>query len=217
MLINLSGNPIKGSGYNLPEDAYEAQIVKVGDLFTTQDFNGNEVEKFTIGYEVQIPKGTRVTEIQDDEEKEYTGDTVVLTMFCTPKVTKGSGTYSNSKLYDVLEKLKLIDDLEKVADEITDTEKLVEWVKNKVVGIKCKVLTKNSKKGKSHIEKVVKRIVDFGKEEKKEKEQPKVKEEKVEDDDVDKKIRELKEQLNKGLLTEKGYQTAVKSLKKKGD
>lgn len=212
-IINLSGSPIKGSGYKMPEDAYEATIVKVGDLFRSLNFDGNEVEKFTIGFEVQIPEGTEVKEIQDDKEKDYTGKTVELTMFCTPRVTKGSGTYSNSKLYDVLDKLKLIDDLGKVADQIDTTEKLVEWVKNKVIGIKCKVLTKNTKDGKSRVDKIVKRLVDFGQEEV---EQVKVAEEKVEDnDEIEKKLKQLKEQFDNGYLTERGYKIAVESLTKR--
>lgn len=212
-IINLTGSPIKGSGYKMPEDAYEATIVKVGDLFTSLNFDGNEVEKFTLGFEVQIPEGTEVTEINDSQEKEYKGNTVELTMFCTPKVTKGSGTYSNSKLYDVLDKLKLIGDLEKVADQIDTTEKLIEWVRNKVIGIKCKVLTKNTKDGKSRVDKIVKRLVDFGQEES---EQPTVEEVRVEDDAIDIKLKQLKEQFENGLLTQKGYETAVQSLKNRG-
>ncbi len=121
---------------HIPDDVYEAVITDISDPFITPNkFEGEDKEKIVVSFEMK------------EGDKKH-----LLPMFVTTTVSKGEGNYSNSKLYDVLDKKKLIDDFkstwEKISamDEEVHNEKFVQYLKDSLVGVKCKVLTKTVNK-----------------------------------------------------------------------
>ncbi len=109
---------------------------------------------------VQTLRGVQ-NKIALDWEVEVDGRTAVLTMLCNTKVTKGSGTYSNSKLYDVFEKLKVLEHFAKFAAQETeiDDEKLIEWINSNIVGKKAVIEVRNINMGTDEEYSIIDKIV----------------------------------------------------------
>ena len=152
--VNLDGkSPLKERVF-IKEDAYNAVISGVSDIREQAKYqNPKETEeKFNIDFTVTTPEGPKE-----------------IPMFLTPKVTKGSGTYSNSKLFDVLEKAKLLEDFKKVWDTIevmdgkeNQNKALIDFLQKVLLQKPCKVLTGTSKKGQADQYSVVDKIIDMG-------------------------------------------------------
>ena len=127
--INLDGKP-KGDGENsfqkvhVSDDVHEGTIKELV-VMPAKDFDsGADVKKIVLN--VALPEG-------------------VVSSWNTPKVTKGSGTYSSSNLYTVLEKAKLIEDFKQFTETIVSEEQLALYFNEKLKGKKIKVLTKTVK------------------------------------------------------------------------
>jgi len=113
--------------YQLVDDSYEGTITKVSDPITTKPFAEGEKSQTKVIIECTIPQGDR--------------ESAVLQLWTTLVVSKGgttkSGeTYSNSKLYDILDKANLIGELEKFVEVEGDDdgnladEKLVSFMRS---------------------------------------------------------------------------------------
>ncbi len=79
-------------------------------------------------------------------------DGAELAMFVNPIIKKSSGTagYSNSKLYDLLDKAGEMDNAKAKGDELKSLVGLVEFLQLAFMGRKCKVLVKTTNKGKEN-------------------------------------------------------------------
>ena len=130
--INLDGMAAQKT--LVPEDAYEAVITSIGELMEFKtNFPGKDgkleektQEKFPVEWTLKT-KGY--------EEKK-------VTMFLSPRVSKGSGTYSNSKLYDVLEKANLLEKFRK-ANRLLDDE-IMTWLKTELKDRLARISVKNT-------------------------------------------------------------------------
>ncbi len=159
MEINLDGNnqAKMGKAYGIPQDSYQATITEIGEPFKGKGYKPTdpEIEKIWIKYEVKLEPETTVT-VYDGEEtpKQETVQTVELKQYLSAKITKGSGEYSNSKLYDLIEAMQLKELIkeENGKQSFDDTKVFVEWLRTKIVGASVKVQVKNSKeKGISRV------------------------------------------------------------------
>jgi len=132
--INLDGKPIGNDGVNTFQKIHVADDVHEGTIegfvvLDGKDFeSGAEVKKIVLN--VALANG-------------------LVSSWNSPKVTKGSGTYSSSNLYTILDKAKLIEDLAKFKDSIMTGEnqedRLAGYLNEKLKGKKTKVLTKTVK------------------------------------------------------------------------
>ncbi len=138
----------------VPEDSYPAVIHDISDIKTFAVWNKpNETEeKMVITFAVSVD-----------------GKQVNLPMFAKPVVTKGSGTYSNSKMFDLLEVCGLMEEAKKIRDEIEvmDSAELknktfVDFLSKNLLQKTCKVITKTIKKGTSEQYSVVDKLLRFG-------------------------------------------------------
>lgn len=145
--VNLDGTPTLGRIY-IPEEAYDAEITIISDIKDVESF-GQTKEKLTIEFVVKIPGK----------------NSVAIPMFAAATVTKGSGTYQSSRLYDVLEKADLISDFAGVWKliEVADSPNIafVTYLRQKLAGKKCRVLVKTVKKGTAEQYTTVDRIIKF--------------------------------------------------------
>lgn len=124
--MNLDGKSPEYEKVYVPVDSYEAEIVGISDPFETKGYDSNKIV-MKRRMEVRIGKKT-------------------VPMFMTDKVTKGSGSYSNSKLYDLLEKLGLLDEVKKNKEKLENSDVFTVWFNDKMGGKKVKVLTKTVNK-----------------------------------------------------------------------
>lgn len=110
---------------------YPAEL-KQAELRSVTTFDGQDVEnKIALTWSINV----------DGEKKE-------LLQWFNPAITKGSGKYSNSNLYDFLDTVAKIEDAKKLFEnsrEIPD-EMLTDFM-NKFVGMKVEVEIKNIRKG----------------------------------------------------------------------
>jgi hypothetical protein len=132
-------------------DTYEARIIDISDIFISPGYNGMEMEKLIIRFNIYYQKENPIS----------------LPMFVSAVVSKGNGDYNNSKLYDVLEKADEIDRFKSFGDEleqITDEQKrnstFITYLKKNLMGKTCKILVKTvtSKSGDAYsvVDKVIK-------------------------------------------------------------
>ena len=124
-------------GFDKPlvaEDSYQG-VIKACQAIETRKYDGNGVEDKII-FNI---------EISGNDLKEP----VELPLFANPIIKKSSGTkgYSNSKLYDLLDKSGLLAEAKVDAEELAYLSSLVSWFNANLIGRKCKVLVKTRKKG----------------------------------------------------------------------
>lgn len=141
---------------DLTGEAKESQYTKVliaeGErLGTFRSFDLVEMDKFKKPNEKE---SKIVIQIEVQEE----GKPVELPLFLTPLVTKApkDSTNSNSALYDVLDKLGLLQEFEDsngVAGGFTQLE-LKTWLKNLLEGKVARVLVQTTKKSKEPYSKI---------------------------------------------------------------
>ena len=143
-LFNLDGKAPEGTEFpkcNVSEEVHEG-IVNNVVLLPAKDFKtGADCNKIVLNVDLEAGP---------------------VSKWMTPKVSKGSGTYSNSALYDVVSKAGLLEDIAQYQDSIASEERLATYLDEKLKGKKVQVLTKTvkpkdeSKESYSKIEKVVK-------------------------------------------------------------
>lgn len=148
--------------YFVPPDAYEGVITKIDGPRETMGYDGN---------------GSKMKAIFTCEIPNSQGKIIPLQMWVVLTVTKGSVSksgkrYSNSKLYDVLNKAGLVDEIEKFAKnksaegEIPD-EELMSFLKEHLIGRTAKfdVETSTTKEGEEYSRvKDIKRFMDIERE-----------------------------------------------------
>ena len=130
--INLSGKAPAGAieRVKLEDKSRHSATLKQAKVQETADFNNPNVKinKILIGFTVGKNE---------------------VSMWANPKVSKGSGTFSNSKLYDVFNTTKVLDDFAKKvgdADSISE-EDLAEFINASLAGKDMEVEISNAKKG----------------------------------------------------------------------
>ena len=123
----------------LPEDSYEFEVKGIGNVF-----EGRYEDKVT----EKLPLTLEITH----ENKKHE-----IPFFVSTTITSGDGTRKSSKLFDVIEKASLLDDLKKTAEYWTgfggnpeevkkkQNSALVEWLKTNLMGKKGKCMLKTTK------------------------------------------------------------------------
>ena len=143
-LFNLDGKAPEGTEFpkcNVPEEVHKG-VVKDVVLLPAKDFKtGADCNKVVLNVDLEAGP---------------------VSKWMTPKVSKGSGTYSNSALYDVISKAGLLEDIAQYTDSMKTEEQLALYLNEKLSGKAVDVLTKTvkpkdeTKETYSKIEKVIK-------------------------------------------------------------
>ena len=148
MEINLTGDyGTTTIMYSIPQDSYKAKIIDISDPFMTKGYEegDKEREKICIVFEVDT-NGQEIEIIDGEKSTKEKKDIIELKMYCTTQISKGSGKYSNSKLYDVLVILDILKQFENDAPAIGGESNIfVKWLKDKTNNTEVKVMVKNSK------------------------------------------------------------------------
>jgi len=145
----------------IAEDVYEGAIAGIR-LIEAKAYDSTDME-FNLVYDVVLPE-VAWTKTNDDGSTEETKG-ANLALWVKPKITKGSGTFSNSKLFDLLEKGKLLEiakaETEKFSDEIKGLDNLLEFLIKNFEGRKGKFIVKTRNKGKDNAYSSIKEVVNF--------------------------------------------------------
>lgn len=121
-------------------------------------------ERVTLEDKARFPASfvdVRIQEVKDYETSDTVNKLIVvwnvkagkeeheIPMWINPIVSKGSGTFSNSKLYDAIEVIGLMDDFRVFAKDrdTLEDEELRSWVEGAFTGVKAEVEIKNRNKG----------------------------------------------------------------------
>lgn len=129
---NLTGETSKSKypKVHIAEDIYDTELVGFSDVLTVAKMNAPNETTQKIKSVFRLPTGEHV-------EK-----------WMTNVVTKGSGEYSNSALYDFLDKMAWLEEYSK--DPSLDIDEVfLTWLRGKIEKEhpKVRVLVKNAKKG----------------------------------------------------------------------
>ena len=128
---------------------YEGKIKDISDIYKTKKLDADAEEDrivLTVGVTSTISGNT--TDIIDEKE---------ISCYMNFVVSKGSGAYSNSRLYDVLETADLLKRAEGVASAANEQQ--LTFLREELIGKKVRVLLKTAKKGQPDQYSVVKKIV----------------------------------------------------------
>ena len=106
--------------------AYEGEIKEISDIYQQKKYNAEGMDN----------KVTMNVEMEDGKS---------IPMFVTFKVMKGSGSYSNSKLFDVIDVAGGLSLAQNVA--LSENGEKIEFLKRLLIGKKAKFLVKTVKKG----------------------------------------------------------------------
>jgi hypothetical protein len=165
MEINLDGKSTKTNEkvYGVMEDSYKAILTDISEPYMANKYKSEteQEEKITLNFDVFIEDNQDVTVFVNDEKHTEKLKVVPLNLYCTTRISKGSGDYSNSKLYDVLDKYGLLEQLKKDMKLFDDKPELfVKWLKEKIMHSNVKVAVKNGKEsGVSRIS-TINRVID---------------------------------------------------------
>jgi len=148
VLVDFDGT---GSGDHIekhlvPEDAY-AGVIKSVELTDTKAYNSEEqVKKLVFAIEI-----------------EHEGKKIELPLFCNPIIKRSSGAkgYSNSKLFDLIDKAGLLSVAETKSEELKTFAGLTDWLVQKMLKLECKVLVKTTNKNTDSAYSSIKDIVRF--------------------------------------------------------
>ena len=132
----------------IDEDAYDAIVVKC-DLVTVPSYDDPKTPEnkivFTMGVKAKEP--------------------VDLPLYCNPVIKKASAggkkSYSNSKLYDIIEKAGLLEKAKKQHDVLETLQGLTSWLDASLRGRQCRVLVKTRNKGMENSYSTVADVVRF--------------------------------------------------------
>ena len=134
--INLTGEPEKETYEKalIQEDAYNGIIVSVG-LQEMKAYESNQLEKkFLIS-------------ILIDEEKDKDGNEIILPLFVKPTITKAYGKgKSNSKLYSILEKANLLEEIGRMSGELELLDALRAFLESRLQSRSVRVEVKTTNK-----------------------------------------------------------------------
>lgn len=109
------------------ESRHTAVIKEIQDVMEMADYNdpSEPIEKIPIVFDVNGKE---------------------LSMLATNKITRGSGSYSNSKLFDIIDKAGQTDDLTHIFSEgEVDNKDILEFLRGRLVGRTCEVELKTAK------------------------------------------------------------------------
>lgn len=155
--VNLDGKAPQGDIKReyIAEDNYDAVLNSISDMTQVPVFGkpGETTQKVIFGFTIQV-----------NQEK-----TVDLQMYVRPKVTKGSGDYQNSKMFNVLEKAGVLEAFKKEWDliKVMDTDQakdnaFINFLRDNFMNKACRVSVKTINKGKPEQYSAVNDIVRFG-------------------------------------------------------
>jgi len=153
--------------YGIPQDSYKATLVNVSEPFETPGYENENImtEKVTLEFDIELPEDIKeVKTFEVDNQGIDVMKIVKLPMFSTTKISKGSGKYSNSKMYDIIHILGLDFKLKQEKESLRgesgyDSKKFTEWLKTNSMGCVVKVQVKNSKTGISRVSEI-NRLID---------------------------------------------------------
>lgn len=116
----------------IPEDSYDAEIAAINQR-ESPNYNNPQVKETQFVFSCLI------------EGKE-------LLLWVKPKITKGSisksgKTYSNSKLFDILEKAGLLEKVKEKKEELLTLDGLQQFLSSNLVGKKARCVVKTRNKG----------------------------------------------------------------------
>jgi len=146
--IDLTGEGFKTEGRSfdrvkIAEDSYKATVSDVVfmDVQKWEAKPGVKEKKFIFSYLIELPNV----------------DPVVITSFVNPSITKSNNVkYSNSKLFELISVAGLLEEVNKLSDELSSFEGLSKWVPQMFIGRDCRVSVEDNKaKTCSNIRKVL--------------------------------------------------------------
>ena len=158
---NWDGTAPKTDKPLIPENVYDGTITKIRHL-EAKSFDGTGMENRVV-LDFTIPEVEWTKTNEDGTTEKMNGCTISL--WVNPTITKGSGRFSNSTLYNIIEKAGLLDKAKentaKFADETNGLDNLVGFLSENLEGKKSRftVLTRN--KGKENQYTSVKEVVTF--------------------------------------------------------
>ena len=160
MEIDLDGkNQQYNKMYGIPQDSYKATLADISEPFETPGYENKDImtEKVRLEFDIELPGEIKEVNVFEGENKSVDVMKIVrIPMYATTKISKGSGKYSNSKMYDVVHILGVNKMLEQDKESLKvndtyDSKKFVEWLKSKSIGALVKVQIKNSETGISRV------------------------------------------------------------------
>lgn len=176
---------------------YNGEIIGISDIYEQKKFKKEEMVK----------KITMTVKMTDGKE---------IPFFLSWVITKGSGTYSNSKMYDVVVTAGLLEKVSEINN--VEDERQLEWFKDRLVGKNCKFLPKTiSKDDKKNRYSCVDKFTFIGDGEKVEEEQVGEEESSSshpskEQEEIREKKADAEQQFKDGFLTKKGFDVLMKNL-----
>lgn len=129
---NLSGEKTQFERVLVPVDSYEGAIRSMSDPFEGKNFDPKKqpIEKRRLEIAIQ----------HDKTEK-------IVTKFFNNVITKGSGTFSSSALYEFIETMGLMEEYMSAEGELSIDDNFTVWINEKTNGKKVKLTTKTVNKG----------------------------------------------------------------------
>ncbi|HUV71765.1 MAG TPA: hypothetical protein VMW25_02035 [Clostridia bacterium] len=150
IMIDLTGEGFKNQDNKfdrplIKEDSYNATIQDI--VFKgVQKWNsapGVLENKFIFNYLIEQP----------------VGEPLIIPSFINPSITKSNNSkYSNSKLFEIISVAGLLDEVGKLADELSVPSNLVKWVSQVFIGRDCRVSIENNKAGTCS---VIRKVLSF--------------------------------------------------------
>ncbi len=150
VMIDLTGEGFKNQDNKfdrplIKEDSYDATISDI--VFKgVQKWNsapGVLEDKFIFNYMIEQP----------------VGEPLIISSFVNPSITKSNNPkYSNSKLFEIIQTAELLDEVGKLADELSVPSNLVKWVSQMFIGRTCRVSVENNKAGTCS---VIRKVLSF--------------------------------------------------------
>jgi len=126
--------------------AYEGIIIEISEIYTQIKLKKSQEDP-----DKEESRVTFTIKMKDDKEEDKN-----LPLFCAFKVSKGFGTYSNSKLYDLLDVAGLLEDAQKVAK--SSSEDQLKFLRDNLIGKNVRFIVKTVRKGTPEQYSVVKEI-----------------------------------------------------------
>jgi len=149
-----SQEPIEYSKIWIPDGVYKSDIIKVSDEIGTEGFGGEPRESIVITHRVY-----------DKKKQPYE-----VPQFVNAIVSKGTGDYKNSQLYDILELAGKVKEFYKEYDGLDKEVDLEKWVLDYFRGfllekpceVQVKTIKKNTPEKYSAVHKILKLLAETG-------------------------------------------------------
>ena len=149
MEINLDGKQTIFEKFLVPEDVYIGVIKSISEIKKIKGFGDKEVEKFVINVELSDKK--------------------TVPAFLTAKIIKSNNPqYSNSKLYDLLEKSKDLEEFRHYWSTIKNTPEseqlnglVIGWLRTKLIDREVKITTKTTQNMAGEKYSIIEKLIRF--------------------------------------------------------